>query len=29
VMNVGHRPPNLRAGDARKQLTRDFVSRTT
>jgi hypothetical protein len=28
-MTVGHRPPNLRAGDAREQLTRDFVSRTT
>ena len=29
VMTVGHRPPNLRAGDVREQLTRDFLSQTT
>jgi hypothetical protein len=29
VMNVGQRPTNLRAGNAREQLTRDEVSRTT
>ena len=29
VMNGGHRPPNLRAGDAREQLRTDGVSRTT